>query len=274
MKLIDCTKNTASDGPLQKNLEKIQQKVPFLGNRDAQVQQAILERFQRSLDNRFTMVVNFTPDRQTNPIPFILVGPNGIAVLNLNHDKGIFRAKEDNWLEMNKNTRQFSMAHVNLIKQTQYMALAVNEFVSRQGQPVPDAAPFLLFADPGVHIDANRPAIRLVLADGIDRLIGSFLQGSEKLNPVIAKAITDLFEKIAHPIVPVTIREEDFFGRDLGLTKKAKKGSSRKAAQIKLPSFLERIRFSHHQWVLLVVLLIVNIFLLMGVILLVVFTAG
>jgi hypothetical protein len=274
MKLIDCTKKTASDGPLQKNLEKIQQKVPFLGDRAAQVQQAILERFQRGLDNRFTMIVNFTPDRQTNPIPFILVGPNGISVLNLNNDRGIFRAKEDNWLEMNKKTRQYSMARVNLIKQTQYMALAVSDFVSRQAQSVPEVAPFLLFADPGVHIDTNRPAIRLVLADGIDRLIGSFQQGAETLNAVTVKVITDLFEKIAHPVVAVTIQEEDFFGKDLGLTKKTRPKSSRKAAQIKLPPFLQRIHFSRDQWVLLVVLLFVNILLLMGVILLLVFTAG
>ena len=274
MKLIDCTKKTTSDQPLQKSLEKIQQKVPFLGNKDAQRQQAILEHFQRILDNRFTLVANFIPGRQTNPIPFILIGPTGIAVLNLNHDKGIFRAKEDNWLELNKNTRQFSMARVNLIKQTQYMALVVNDFISQLGQEVPEATPFLLFADPGVHIDSNRPAIRLVLADGIDRLISSFRQGSEVLNATAAKGITDLFERVAHPVEPVTIQEEDFFGKDLGLTKKTSVKPSRKAAQIKLPPFLARINFSRSQWVLLLVLLLANILLLMGVILLLVFTAG
>ena len=274
MKVIDCTPKTASESFLQQILAKIEEKLPFLGASGAQVHQAILERFQRGLDNRFTMVENFTPEGQSKPVPFILVGPHGITVLNLNSEKGIYRAKEENWLEMNKSTRHYAMARVNLIKQTQAMAQAVSDYLSQQGQFVPEVTPVLIFSDPGVHIDANRPAIRLVLADGIDRLVSSFLQGADVLKPVAIKGIIDLFDRIAHPIAPVPVREDDFFGKDLGLTEKSKTSHPRHPAQVKMPSFLSNNRFTRSQWILLAFMLVLNILLLMGVIMLVVITAG
>lgn len=277
MKLIDFTNKAAKESSLQASLSQIREKLPFLGKTSAQIQQMILTRFLRSLDNRFTMIHDFTPEGQLKPIPFILVGPSGVAVINLNMDKGVYRAKEENWLELNKTTRKYGMARVNLIKQSQTLAQTVSGFLAQKGQMVSEVTPILLFADPGVHIDSNRPAIRLVLADGIDRLIASFLQANEVLNSLEVKAICDIFDNIAHPIAPITGVEEDFFGKDLGLgVEKPKPKAPMPVPELNLdlPPFLRRLKFTRAQWMLLGVIVLLNILVLMGAILVVVLTAG
>lgn len=274
MKLIDCAPQAAAEDWLQTSQGKIKQKLSQLFGNRTQVKQKLLDRFQFFLDNRFVMIVNFTPQGQSMPVPFILIGPNGITVLNVNNDKGIYRAKEENWLELTKTTRQYTLARENLIKQTQSMAKAVSDFLVEQGQFIPEITPVLIFTNPGVHIDASRPVIRLILADGIDRLIVSFQQRVESLNPMEVKAITDLFDDIAHPLDSISTQEDDFFGKDLGLHESEDSDQPQISPQVKVSSVLGRIRFTRRQWILIALLLIVNILLLMGLILFVVFTAA
>jgi hypothetical protein len=275
MKLIDFTKKTANESTLQKTLHQIQEQLPFLGKNTARVQRDILSRFQRGLDNRFTMIQNFTPQGSAKPVPFILVGPIGVVVFNLNMDKGVYRIKEETWQELNKTTRKYGLARVNLVKQTQDLAQTVGTLLVHKGQPVSEVMPVLLFGDSGVHVDSTRPAIRWVLPDGIDRLVASFQKGQEVLNPINVKAICDVFDAIAHPVSLVAGQEEDFFGKDLGLdVEKPKPKAPRPAPQINLPPAVKRVKFTRGQWIFLGAFLIINILLLMVAILVVVFTAG
>lgn len=277
MKLIDFAKKAAQESSLQKSVRQIQEKLPFLGKTSAQIQEMILARFMRGLDNRFTMVQDFTPEGHLKPIPFILIGPPGVAAINVNMEKGIYKAKDDNWWELNKTTRKFSMARVNLIKQSQNIAQVVSAFLTHRGQAVSEVTPVLLFSDPGVHVDQNRPAIRLVLADGVDSLVASFLQANEILNPINVKAICDVFDNIAHPITPVTDKPEDFFGKDLGLgVEKPKPKAPLPVPELNLdlPPFMKRLKFTRAQWIILGLIVVLNIMVLMGAILVVVLTAG
>ena len=275
MKLIDCTKKATKGSSLDEGLGQLREKLPFLGKSSAQIQAMMLVHFQRGLDNRFTMIQNFVPEGQTRPIPFMLVGPPGVLVFNLIMGKGVYQIKEETWLELDKNTRKYHLAQVNLVKQTQALAQTVGVFLSEKGRAVTEVMPVLLFADAGVHIEQKRPAIRVVLADGIDRLIVSLVQANEVLNSVDVKRIADIFEAIAHPVTSPTGTEEDFFGKDLGLgVEKPKPKAPRPEPQIKLPPFLARLKFTRQQWIILVVILFLNILLLMAAILLVVLTAG
>ena len=277
MKLIDFTKKATKESQLENSLEQIRKKLPFLGKSSAQIQQMILARFLRGLDNRFTMIQNFAPEGQLKPIPFILIGPPGVTLLNLNMDKGVYRIKEETWHELNKSTRKFGLARVNLVKQTQILVQTISAFLTQKGQTVAEVMPVLMFSDPGVHVDQTRPAIRVVLADGIDRLVASLMQSNEVLNPMEVKAITDVFDNIAHPIAPIAGAEEDFFGKDLGLgVEKPKPKEPRPVPELNLnlPPFLRRLKFTRAQWILLGIIVILNILVLMGAILVVVFTAS
>lgn len=274
MKLIDITHNPTPDNPIQGTIKQLRQKLPFLGKTTDQIQQNILGHFQRGLDNRFTMVQNFMPESFLRPIPFILVGPNGVTVFNLRMEKGVYRVKEDTWHEMNPSTQRFGMARLNLVKQTQTITQAIGDFLAHKGHPDVPSVPVLLFADPGVHVDQNRPAIRIVLADGIDYLVASFLKAPETIDQAQINAICDIFDQIARSSHPDAGADQDFFGHDLGLDiEKPKPKEPRPVPQFKLdlPPFMARLKFTRAQWLLLAAIVVVNIFVLMWAILIVVF---
>lgn len=273
MKLIDCTPTQPEETSVQKILSRIGEYLPFLGDKELKSQEIVLDHLQRGLDNRYTLMRNIPLEGGGGAIPFILLGPFGLAVLNSNAQKGLYRAKEESWLEMNKTTRQFRPAHVNLLKQTQSFAKTVAAFLDAQGKAHPIPSAVLIFTNPGVHIDSNRPAVRLVLADGIDRLIATFMQGGEVLGGAEVKVLVDTIDKAVKPeALPVT--EEDIFGKDLGLVKPETPAAKapRPVSQLNLPPFLARLNFTKKQWVLLVVILLVNLMLLMGLIFLILMT--
>lgn len=277
MRLIDCTAKAEKESSLQENLTQIRAKLPFLGKTSAQIQQIVLARFLRRLDNRFTMIQNFIPEGYLKPIPFILVGPMGVIVFNLNMDKGVYRIKEETWQEMNKTNRRYTLSRVNLVKQTQILTQMIDDFLTRKGQMNVEVTPVLLFADPGAHVDQTRPAIRVVLADGIDHLISSYTQAEEKLNLLEVKAITDIFDGAANPIQPIAVKEEDFFGKELGIgIEKPKPKPPRPVPQLnlQLPSLVTRLNFTRGQWLLLGAIVVLNILVLMGAILVVVLMAN
>jgi hypothetical protein len=94
------------------------------------------------------------------------------------------------------------------------------------------------------------------------------------LSPIEVKAITDVFDNIAHPIAPIDTKEEDFFGKDLGLgAEKPKPKASRPVPELNLdvPPAVKRLKFSQKQWIILGAIVALNILILMGAILVVVF---
>ena len=63
-------------------------------------QERFISLIERDIDQRFTLLRNFPlPDIGVN-IPLLLVGPPGIRVLLLTLIRGMFRAKESQWLEL------------------------------------------------------------------------------------------------------------------------------------------------------------------------------
>jgi hypothetical protein len=274
MKQIECTPKPTKESSLQKITEQVSERLPFLGDVELKAQDTVQAHFAYSLDNHYILLHSVKLADQDAILPFILVGPFGMAVLNVSAQKGLFRAKEESWMEMNKSTHQFQPAPRNLIKQTQAFSQAVAAMLDRQGKSHPEVTPILIFTHPGVHIDSNRPAVRLVLMDGIDRLITSFVTSKEALQSIEIKAIAEAIERIANPQAAKPVVEEDIFGKDLGLVKPEKPApkAPRPVPQLNLPPALNKLNFSKRQWILLLVISIFTALILMGLIVLVLFT--
>ena len=286
MKLIDFSEKKDGNSALQPLLDRIQELLPFLGQSEEHVRQNIIGRFSRSLDNRFTLLCDANLPPGDAPVPFILVSTTGLVVLDLSAEEGLYRAKDDTWAEMNRVTRSYQSSRRNYIKHTQTLARRVNTFLERHGKPSPEAIPVMLFAHPGVHIESKNPAIRLVLIDAVERFIASLQQSQEILKATDVKLIVDAIEKAAtpQPKVPKIEASEDFFGKDLGEAEKPAPAAKPKETpqparpsapqkEFTLPPALDRLNFSKTQWIILVAFIIINILVLIGLILLVVFTA-
>jgi len=270
MKLIEPTHKTTKQNRLQGYFSRVSQLLPA-GKPSTQGEETVLARFQRGLDNRFIMLRNHQLEKLGPPFPPILVGPAGLAVLNISQEKGFFKAKDDSWWRMNKNSHRFDPARPNLIKQSQEYAKKLAMLLDVRGKVHPEVTPILIFANPGVNIETINPAIRIVLMDGIDSLISTFLKSEEVLRPIQINYLAETLEVMANPEKAIPKGEgEDFFGQDLILPDKKtppKPPAIPVPTEIPIPPVEEKLQLSSKQWIILGVLLIITIVVLLVAIL-------
>jgi hypothetical protein len=270
MKLIEPKQKQIKKDSIQKVVDQIRQLVPF-GKTDVNAEDAIVAHFMRGLDNRFIMLHNLQLESISPPFPPILVGPAGLAVLNISGEKGFFKAKEDTWLKMDKANHRFNPARPNLIMQSQDYAKKLATILDVHGKSHPEVTPILVFANPGVHIETINPAIRIVLMDGIDSLMATFLNSDEVLHPNEINFLSDSLEVMANPDKAIPMGEgEDFFGQDLIVPEKKappKMPSINIPTDMPLPAVEQKMQFTKKQWAILIVLLLSTIVVLLGAIL-------
>jgi len=270
MKLIEPTQKPVTEGWLQKYLDRIKQLVP-LTKTGKEGEEVIVARLQRGLDNRFIMLRNLCLEGPNILFPPILIGPAGLAVLNISHARGFFKAREDTWWMMDKSSHRYDVARPNLMKQSQEYASKLAAIMEARGKSHPEVIPILIFASPGVNIETTNPAIRIVLMDGIDSLISSLLRSKEMLQANEINYLSDSLEVMANPEKAIPMGEgEDFFGQDL-LTPEKKPSPKIPTinipTQMPLPDVEHKLSFSKKQWVVLAVLLILTIVVLLMAIL-------
>lgn len=270
MRLIEPKQKKAKKNSIQMVVDQVRQILP-IGKTDATAEDAIVIRFLKGLDNRFVMLHNLQLEKNGPPFPPILVGPAGLVVLNVSSEKGFFKVKEDSWWKMDKTTHRFNPGRPNLIKQSQDYAKKLAAILDVHGKSHPEVLPVLIFADPGVHIETTNPALRIVLMDGVDSLITTFLNSDEVLQPNEINFLSDSLEVMANPDLAIPIGEgEDFFGQDLLVPEKKappKMPSINIPTTMSLPAVEEKLHFTKKQWIILIVLLFSTIVVLFGAIL-------
>jgi len=269
MKLIEPNPKKIEKDRFQQYVDQIKQVLP-IGRTGEQAEEAIVARFLRGLDNRFVMLRNLQLEGQGVPFPAILVGPAGMAVLNISREQGFFRVKEDSWWKMDKTTHRFNPARPNLIRQSQDFAKKLAAILDMHAKAHPEVIPVLIFANPGVHIESSNPAIRIILMDGVERLITDFLKNEEVLQPNEIYLLSDALEVMANPEKAIPMGEgEDFFGKDLFTPEKKpppKRPSIPIPTEISLRPVEEKLRLTRKQWTLLVGMLLLTIVVLLVVI--------
>ncbi len=132
-------------------------------------QDIVVYHLMRSLDNSYTLLRNISLPGTDVTIPFILVGPPGVTVFNNSPASGIFRARENVWAVMDKRDGAFRSSKPNLLTRTTLLARAVDTYLKEKNFTEFSVDGVLVLTDPGTHVDTDRPAVRVVLIDGLDR---------------------------------------------------------------------------------------------------------
>ena len=269
MKLIEPNRRPVEKNRIQMLVDQAA-KLLKLGSTDEHAEDALVARFMRGLDNRFVMLRNLQLEGTGEVFPPILVGPAGLVLLNVSRAKGLFKAKEDSWWEMNKSSQKFGPARPNLLRQSKDYAQKLAQILDAHGKSHPEIIPILVFANPGVHIESSNPIVRIVLMDGVESLIDSFLNSEEGLQATEIDFLSDALEIMSNPEKAIPMGEgEDFFGGDLLLTEKK---APRKLPEISIPTNLslppvdEKLKFTRKQMLILEVLLGLTIVVLLGAI--------
>lgn len=200
MKIIDKTPFVSENGEISvMDRAKATLKFGTAWYPEIQAQQQVLPILSQTLDRNYTLLRNVTPPGMGAAIPFILVGPPGVFVMYVTHLRGVFRAKGDQLGTISGNT--FKPVTPNLLNVTARMARAVQIYLKRQGYEEVNVEAVLLCADPGMHVDSQRPIVRVVLRDALERFLISLAQGRIVLTPEQAAR---LVERLVNPRPPQT----------------------------------------------------------------------
>lgn len=199
MKIIDKTPFLNDKGELGIS-QRIQGMLQYGFNwpNELQAQKAIITYFDRQLEKGYTLIRNYTLGQSGIMVPMILLGPTGIYVIHIAFERGRYEVKGDTW---NVAAGEgYKPAPVNLIQRTMRMAKAVRAFIERQGAKMPvDVEPVLIAGDPGLHIESVRPAIRVLMIDGIK----SFVAGLVTAPPVLSnEKVYELTDRLLNPHFP------------------------------------------------------------------------
>jgi hypothetical protein len=178
---------------------------------DIQAEEAIIASLSHFIDNSYFMVRHVTLEGIDIPIPLVLVGPTGIYVLLSSGATGVFRAKGEVWMAMNRKSRKYAPVRKNLVTRAQLMTRVVDAYLTHHQRPHPPVQTALMFGDAGAHVDSSRSAVRVVLKDGMERFANSVLQGQtvyrkkEEIQEIVDTLIGNLplpEEVPAEPVAP------------------------------------------------------------------------
>jgi len=243
---------------------------------EIQSQQAIISVLEKVLDNRYFLLRNVSLTEQELPIPLILVGPPGVKVILPIALRGVYRAKVDEWEQLDPQRQSYKPAAPNLIIQIQQMAQAVEEHLKAQNVYPTSVEPMLVFTDVGVHIEMARPAVRIVLLDAMDRFIAGLLQAPLLLDKEEVQQTTDCLarslgidaERSLYPERDAFSFSDESAPRSQGPTIVDRLPRGERAV-----TTLNKIPLSNRQWLVLGCLLSINILILIAVVVFILFSS-
>jgi hypothetical protein len=213
----------------------------------------------RYFDNRFTLLHNVAIPGLDISIPMVLIGPSGVQVLYPLSQKGVYRAKAEEWLEADSR-QNYSQSQPNLIKRVTLMASAVKAHLERSGFPFPKIEPVLLCTDPGVHVESVRPVVRVVLSDAIDRFAASLMSTQAALGPEHSQKLISLLGGVkveqAPPVEEEPVVEEE---RKPAITLPQMPQITIPDARLPIPSKLQKVNMTKNQVIVLAVMAVVEI---------------
>ena len=162
---------------------------------ELQAQKAIITYFDRQLEKGYTLIRNLTLGKSGITVPIILLGPTGIHVIHVAYLKGRYEARGEEWNVASGDS--YKPADDNLIQKTLRMSRAVRAFIERQGVQVPvEIEPVLIGGDPGLHIESVKPAIRVLMIDGVKSFVANLVTAQPALRP---ESVYEFTERLINP---------------------------------------------------------------------------
>ncbi len=158
-----------------------------------QAQDVVIAVLDKVLGADFILLRNVTlPDTEID-LPLVLIGPPGVYLINVIHERGVYRAKDDEWGTVSG--EKLVPAAINQLQRTVKLGRVLQIYLERAGlKDVAMVDPILMAASPGMHIESVRPAARIVMSDALERFAISMNQARSLLT-------SGLISTIAHTVV-------------------------------------------------------------------------
>jgi hypothetical protein len=226
-------------------------KYGFSWPNDINAQDVFSSMLQRDVDQRSTLIRDFTLPEVGVTVPFILIGPPGIRVITLTRERGMFRAREGQWLV--HSGKGFRPAKVNLIRRTQLYIKATKKFLDDVGFQDIGIEGLIIGVNPGMNVETHHSEIRVIQSDAIRRFSSQWNQDQPEISPEQIYQVVSAITRAANP-------EPDFNETSIG-------ASLPEPAEDKFTKSLEplqkTINFSPKQWAILGVMIVATVFVLL-----------
>ncbi|MFZ5855317.1 MAG: hypothetical protein ACOYZ6_00670 [Chloroflexota bacterium] len=196
MKIIDQTPLLDANGQLSL-VNRIQGmlKYGFSWPSNLEAQARVIAQLNKVIEKGHTLFRNQQLGASEIIVPLILIGTSGIYVMDATPLKGLYQARGEEWGTLTNG--RFQPANVNILSRTARLAKILQVFFERQGLKLAaPVEPVLLAADPGLHIESIRPAVRPVMSDAIDRYAASLLTARPVYN---AQEVGEFVERLQNP---------------------------------------------------------------------------
>ena len=196
MKIIDKTPFQTEKGEISL-VDRLQGtlKYGFSWYAELEAQKTVIAQLDRVLEKGAALVRNMTLPGSEIVEPIILIAQSGIYLIHVTHLRGFYEAKGDQWNIVNSGQPQ--PAPINLISRSVRYARALGRYLQIQNIDLPvQVEPVLIAADPGMHIESNRPAVRVVQSDAIKQFATSIMQARPVLR---TELVYDVADRIVNP---------------------------------------------------------------------------
>jgi hypothetical protein len=192
MKIIDQTPFRAENGEIN-IINRIQATLKFGFSWYGRVmaQEKIIPILDKQLERGYVLLRNVMLHGTDILLPMVLIGPAGAFALNIIPDRGVFRAKGEEWGTIDN--EQFMPSSSNPMRETAQISRVLQTYLDRAGfKGMVKVEPLLIAADPGAHVETVRPAVRVVMFDALERFAISMVQARATLSPEAASKIGDI----------------------------------------------------------------------------------
>jgi hypothetical protein len=239
-------------------------KFGFSWPNEMKAQHTISAILRKILDNKFILLRNITLPDFEETFPLILIGPPGVTVIYVSIKKGLYRAFGESWAIMDNRAKRYRSSKPNLQAVTTRLARSVDSYLSNHGINLPEVDSVLVFTHPGTTVDTDRPDVRILQVDAIERFGVGLAQRERILNGENVRAITDLFVRPPVPEDDGLLDESVFFVEE----------APPESALERLVAPLQKMfPFSRRQWILLVFVAVAEAIILIIFLLLILSTA-
>ena len=225
-------------------------KYGFSWPNDLKAQDNFTAKLQKEIDQHSTLIRDFKlPDIEVT-VPFILIGPPGIRVILLTRERGMFRAREGQWLI--HTGKGFKPSKENLIRRTQLYMMAVRKFLDELGFQSLQVDGLIVGVDPGMHIETHNPAVREIQSDAIRRFCTHWEQEQPEISPEQVYQVVSAITRSA--TIEQIVDSED--------VRTALVEPKQDMLQKSLEPLQKKFAFSLKQWVVVGVLIAATVFVL------------
>jgi hypothetical protein len=254
MRVINFSSLNGKEGPQE--LEEKMYSIWISGSekdQDLQAEEVLAAQLGKLLDNSYTLVRSVELSGMDIKIPLILIGPTGIRVFSASGLTGIYRVRQDAWEAVSEDGQKYTPTHPNIVARTLLMTQLLDDYLVKMGHEVISGEPILYFCQPGIDVEIDKPAVRIVITDSLENYINEVVESPVTLDDDQVNSVLDALLK--------TNTDRDRIIRS-------------KPTASKKPKLLGvgKIQLHFWQWIILGIMIIVQILLIVTFVILVLIT--